>query len=122
MSAFIEYHRKKYFYDSEKKRFVKVAYPVNLSMKDYREHKGFKNDEQEMQSAVNVFGLNRLDIPLPTFVELFQEHAAAPFFVFQVFCVGLWFMDEYWYYSLFTLFMLFVFESTVVMQVRLMRK
>lgn len=84
-------------------------------MATFQKSRGLETRE-EIDRIQQHYGDNTFDIPVPTFTELFKEHAVAPFFVFQIFCVGLWLLDEYWYYSLFTLFMLVAFESTVVWQ------
>lgn len=81
----------------------------------FQNSKGLQGDIDKLR---RVYGENRFDIPVPTFMELFKEHAVAPFFVFQIFCVALWLMDEQWYYSLFSLFMLVSFEMTTVFQRR----
>ncbi|PWN43325.1 putative SPF1-P-type ATPase [Ceraceosorus guamensis] len=97
--------------------FRRLPYPADSqpTLSAFQSTKGHAS-EREVEFAEGTFGKNLFDIPRPTFLGLFAEHAVAPFFVFQIFCVGLWMLDEYWYYSLFTLFMLVVFEATVVFQ------
>eukprot|EP01035_Chromulina_nebulosa_P017584 gene17584-23154_t len=63
-----------------------------------------------------MWGFNDLDIPLPDFFELYADHLTAPFFIFQVACLFLWSLDDYWYYSLFTLMMLMIFEGVLCNQ------
>ncbi|KAJ3131259.1 hypothetical protein HK100_006575 [Physocladia obscura] len=106
-----------YIFNADKKVFEELRFPVDESktISDFQNTRGLV-DDSEITAATDLYGFNRFDVPIPTFFELFKEHAVAPFFVFQLFCVALWFLDEMWYYSLFTLFMLVVFESTVVMQ------
>lgn len=111
------FQQKKFIYNFDKKQFQKLLYPsdLNPTVKSYQSTKGLTT-KKEIEHLTHSYGLNKFEIPLPTFTELFKEHAVAPFFIFQIFCVGLWCLDEYWYYSLFTLFMLVVFECTVVYQ------
>ena len=62
------------------------------------------------------FGDNEFDVRQPTFADLYKKQLLSPLCVFQLFSVLLWCLDEYWQYSLFTLFMILMFEGTVVFQ------
>lgn len=107
------------YFDFRKQRFIfgegnfyKLPYPTKETFGYYLKNTGH-GSEAKIMSAVEKWGRNVFEYPQPTFKKLMKEQCMEPFFVFQVFCVALWCMDEYWYYSLFTLFMLFMFESTM---------
>ncbi|KAK5175521.1 putative cation-transporting ATPase 1 [Saxophila tyrrhenica] len=113
------FQKRRFLYDEGKGSFAPLEFKLDQEPKptvgSFQESRGLRKKD-EIERIQHHYGNNIFDIPVPTFSELFKEHAVAPFFVFQIFCVGLWMLDEYWYYSLFTLFMLVVFESTVVWQ------
>ncbi|KAL3282728.1 hypothetical protein HHI36_005899 [Cryptolaemus montrouzieri] len=109
------FQKTKYVWDDNKKSFRGVEFPIQKSFKEYLSSKGYQEDS-DIQKATQHYGKNELDMVVPEFSELFTERATAPFFVFQVFCVALWCLDKYWYYSIFTLIMLILFECTLVQQ------
>jgi cation-transporting ATPase 13A1 len=101
-------------YTSEKKTFTVIPYPVDDLVGDYQESVGIEHETQ-LQKVDLVYGPNKMSIPIPDFFEIYKEHMVAPFFVFQLFTSALWLLDEYWYFTLMSLAMLFIFEGTVVM-------
>ncbi|NXB96043.1 AT131 ATPase, partial [Vidua chalybeata] len=93
-----EFQKIKYSYEIHgKKQFLPVAFPVEHPLGFYQNSRGFQ-EEQEIREAERKYGNNNLSR------------------CSQVFCVGLWCLDEFWYYSIFTLSMLVAFEASLVQQ------
>uniref|UniRef100_A0A7I4D7E7 Cation-transporting ATPase n=1 Tax=Physcomitrium patens TaxID=3218 RepID=A0A7I4D7E7_PHYPA len=108
-----DFRKQHFIYSKELKKFCKLDYPTKDTFRTYMKNTGYGSEAKAL-AATEKWGKNMFEFPQPTFQKLMKEHCMEPFFVFQVFCVGLWCLDDYWYYSLFTLFMLVLFESTVV--------
>ncbi len=113
------FQKRRFLYNFKQGYFAPLSYSIDEEprpkISTYQESVGLAS-KSSIDRIQQHYGNNTFDIPVPTFTELWKEHAVAPFFVFQMFCVGLWLLDDYWYYSLFTLVMLVGFESTVVWQ------
>eukprot|EP00474_Spongospora_subterranea_P010117 CRZ10575.1 hypothetical protein [Spongospora subterranea] len=108
------YQHRKFIWSIDINAFVELDFPTAHVRQHYVSAQGLGHDDDDMFIRRHKYGLNMFKIPMPLFSELFAEHATSPFFVFQMFCVSLWLLDEYWYYSLMTLFMLVAFEMSVV--------
>ena len=101
----------KYIFHPDLELWLRVECPDDAPISTYLDAPGL--DETDVDDTFTKFGLNEYAIESPTFKDLYIERLMAPTTVFQFFCVLLWCLDDYWKYSLFTLFMLLIFEATV---------
>lgn len=115
LQTFFQFQKKRFLWHEDTQVFSSPKFVVDESPKisDFQQSKGLSGD---LTHHKRLYGQNSFDIPVPSFLELFKEHAVAPFFVFQLFCVALWLFDDLWYYSLFNLFMIVAMEATSVFQ------
>ena len=108
-----EYHRRRYVYDHDNQIWSKIRCRTDMPVSFFASWIGFDCSDRVAACGVR-FGRNVFDVKQPSFRELYEAQLLSPFTVFQLFCVLLWMLDDYWYYSFFTLFMILVFEATVV--------
>ncbi|CAK5048629.1 unnamed protein product [Meloidogyne enterolobii] len=94
-----------YKYNEDLGEFKAITFNTNLPFRIFQDWKGIENEDKVKEIELE-YGNNKVEMEVPKFAELFTERATAPFFIFQVFCVGLWCLEDMWYYSLLTLFML----------------
>ena len=108
-----EYHRRRFIYDSDNGIWTKVRCRTDFPLDFLESWTGFGSDHHLISGQIR-YGTNMFSVKQPTFSELYKAQLLSPFTVFQLFCVILWMLDDYWQYSAFTLFMILMFEATVV--------
>ena len=74
----------KYSLRSDRNQFVECDFPTDLPIAHYIDDNTLTDDDAEELKL--KYGSNEFNIPMPQFWEIFQEHATAPFFLFQIFC------------------------------------
>jgi cation-transporting ATPase 13A1 len=70
----------------------------------------------DLPLRVEQYGKNLLAVAPPNFIALYKQQLLSPLAMFQFFTSALWMMDEYWQYTLFSVFNILMFESTTVFQ------
>src|SRR3978361_2241761 len=65
--------------------FSRMPYPSSSKSPLYTFSQPTGLTVRDIPSLSGLYGKNEFNIPIPSFSELFGEHATAPFFVFQVF-------------------------------------
>jgi manganese-transporting P-type ATPase len=108
-----EYHRRRYVFDHESSTWNKIRCRTDFPLDFLETWTGFDSDIHLVSGQIR-YGNNTFSVKQPTFGELYKAQLLSPFTVFQLFCVLLWMLDDYWQYSFFTLFMIMTFEATVV--------
>ncbi|KAL3759437.1 hypothetical protein ACHAWU_000736 [Discostella pseudostelligera] len=91
--------------------FHRLHFPIDLPVKFYTNHWNGHSTRHSLQATKKIFGVNQTYIPLPPYSSLLTQQLLQPMFLFQLLCVMLWCLDEYWIYAIYTLISLLMFES-----------
>lgn len=94
-----DFQQRQYVLDKESLAFRRERHLHREDLNVYENATGYETEE-EVKASQRKWGRNEVVIPPPAFWDMYKQQMLAPFFVFQVFCVLLWCLDEYWYASL----------------------
>uniref|UniRef100_A0A7S3V8N7 Cation-transporting ATPase n=2 Tax=Chaetoceros debilis TaxID=122233 RepID=A0A7S3V8N7_9STRA len=108
-----EYHRRRYTYTESTGIWTKIRCKTDMPTEFFSAWDGFSEPTQITASEIR-YGKNEFNVKQTTFKEMYKAQLLSPFTVFQLFCVLLWMLDDYWQYSFFSLCMILLFEGTVV--------
>ena len=92
-----EYHRRRYYLDQDEDEgeWIKIRCNTTMPLNFFQSWTGISSNHQ-LEAAGVRFGENKFDVRQPTFKDMYKKQLLSPFTVFQLFCVVLWMLDDYW--------------------------
>ncbi|XP_051966809.1 polyamine-transporting ATPase 13A3-like isoform X1 [Xyrauchen texanus] len=107
-------HSTKYFWNDTIQNFEVLKGLEDLGMTCSSVHlkhsAGLCKNQQEFRRF--FFGLNEIDVKVPSLFKLLIKEVLNPFYIFQLFSVILWCTDEYYYYAMAIVIMSFISIAT----------
>nr|XP_043893545.1 cation-transporting ATPase 13A2 isoform X2 [Solea senegalensis] len=90
----------RYIWLDKKGAFCRVSVlSEDWTSKDlYGFQKGLSHQEQCLRRR--IYGPNLIDVPVKPYLKLLFEEILNPFYVFQLFSITLWLIDEYYFYAI----------------------
>ncbi|GAB1603544.1 probable cation-transporting ATPase 13A3 [Argonauta hians] len=111
----------KYIWDSELGNYKKLrGLEEKTSLSFFHECKGLSSDE--VIKRRNLYGENSIPIHVTRIIVLLMKEIFSPFYVFQLFSIILWMIDEYTYYASSILIISVISISTAIYQTRKMQR
>ncbi|KAK5623716.1 hypothetical protein CRENBAI_007561 [Crenichthys baileyi] len=104
---YFTFHSTKYYWDDGMQNFKVLNGLEDLEVSCstvHSEHSaGLTRNQQEYRRL--FFGVNEIAVKVPSVFKLLIKEVLNPFYIFQLFSVILWSIDEYYYYAAAILFM-----------------
>ena len=105
-----EFQRQRFELDVGAQRVAPLRCPVDAPLRAYTAARGLS--ASDVLRVGERFGDNSVDVPAPTFLDVFARQILGPVPVFQLFVTLLWLLDEYWSYAIFHFVMICMLEAS----------
>ncbi|ORM41350.1 putative manganese-transporting ATPase PDR2 [Babesia sp. Xinjiang] len=124
LCTYYRYGHRKYILNENSGYFQSVDHIDTLDLRALEEWRGLSAKDQSsnrisgmersLSVCADVYGENDYDIPACDFVSMLIDSFLSPFFIFQLISTLIWVMDNYWYYSMLSVFSIVTIEIQMV--------
>uniref|UniRef100_UPI00358F840E polyamine-transporting ATPase 13A3 isoform X2 n=1 Tax=Myxine glutinosa TaxID=7769 RepID=UPI00358F840E len=108
-AKYFDHQHVKYLWDPATHNFVRLrGLEEGVPCWVFHQHFGTGITAQTQQYRRVFYGYNEIAVKVPSYPRLLLKEVLNPFYIFQVFSVGVWMFDEYYYYATAIIFMSFI--------------